>query len=84
MSAEPGDQKRENASQAYRLLAEEASDIVVVYEPDGRVYFASPALQRVLKRNGSDFDRKTFLDIVHPEDVALAKIVTATPLACLT
>ena len=80
MSAEPGDQKRENASQAYRLLAEEASDIVVVYEPDGRIYFASPALQRVLKRAGPDFDRRRFLDIVHPEDVALAKIVTATPL----
>ena len=80
MSAEPGDQKRENASQAYRLLAEEASDIVVVYEPEGRIYFSSPALQRVLKRAGSDFDRRRFLDIVHPEDVALAKAVIATPL----
>jgi PAS domain S-box-containing protein len=80
MSAESVNQKRENASEAYRLLAEEASDIVVIYEPDGSVYFASSALGRVLNRAVHDFDRKTFLHIVHPEDAPKAMIVTTTPL----
>jgi len=80
MSAQPGYEKRENASEAYRLLAEEAADIVVIYEPDGSIYFASSALGRVLNRAASDFERRTFLHIVHAEDGPKAMIVMATPL----
>jgi PAS domain S-box-containing protein len=80
MSAEPRDQKRENATEVYRLLAEEAADIVVVYEPDGHIYFASSALSRVLKRTADEFDRKALLHIVHPEDAPKAMIALATPL----
>ena len=80
MSADPVDQKRDNASQAYRLLAEEASDIVVVYEPDGSIYFASSALQRILQRESSEFTRAKLPQIVHPEDVPLVSVVLSTPL----
>lgn len=80
MSAELVDQKRDNASQAYRLLAEEASDIVVVYDPDGSIYFSSSALQRILKRDASDVARSRFTEIIHPEDAALASTILATPL----
>ena len=79
MPAEAGDEKRKNASEAYRLLAEESSDIVVVYEPDGEIYFASSALQRVLMRSPGEFSRSTLLHIVHPEDGPTAMAVMAIP-----
>ena len=44
---------RDRAYQAYRLMAEEASDIVMLHEPDGSVLFASSALQRILKHTAA-------------------------------
>jgi PAS domain S-box-containing protein len=80
MSGDPVDQKRDNAFQAYRLLAEEASDIVLVYEPDGSIYFASSALSRILHREPSDFARSKYPQVVHPEDVSTVSTLLTTPL----
>jgi PAS domain S-box-containing protein len=70
----------EKAYQAYRLMAEEASDIVVIREPDGRVFFASSALQRVLKRTPAEVENGHFLELVHPEDREQAAAIYAVPL----
>jgi len=68
MTADAGDEIRDNALYAYRLLAEEASDIVIVREPDGRVTFASPALDKVLGRKPDDVAYRNFAAIIHPDD----------------
>src|SRR5215470_18039212 len=44
------EEAREKAQQMYRLMTEEASDIILMYESDGRIVFASGALERVLGR----------------------------------
>jgi PAS domain S-box-containing protein len=80
MMAEPEDLNRENASHAYRLMAEETADIVIVREADGRISFASPALERVLGRRPMDLDRNNFLDLVHPDDIEKARTINAIPL----
>ena len=80
MSVEPIDEKHEKAYQAYRLMAEESSDIVLVREPDGSLFFVSSALERVLKRKPADIDGAKFLDIVHPEDLEKACVVRAVAL----
>jgi len=73
-------QDRERAYQAYRLMAEEASDIVILHEPDGSVFFASPALERVLGRTASDIEHHRFLDLIHPDDTDEAAKIHAIPL----
>jgi PAS domain S-box-containing protein len=80
MTAAAGDQIRDNALYAYRLLAEETSDIVIVREPNGAVYFASPALERVLGRRPDDVAYTNFLDLIHPDDIDRAYAIDAVPL----
>ena len=68
------------AYQAYRLMAEEASDIVILHEPDGRVSYASSALERILKRTAADVEQHKILELVHPDDVDEAAKINAVPL----
>jgi PAS domain S-box-containing protein len=77
---------REKAYRAYRLIAEESSDIVLLHKPDGSVSFASGALERVLKRKAHEIEGGKFLAFVHPDDVEeAARIVTVpTPGQALT
>ncbi|MGC9953390.1 MAG: PAS domain-containing sensor histidine kinase [Rhizomicrobium sp.] len=79
-SRSTSDQDREKAYHAYRLMAEEASDIVILHEPDGRIFFASSALERILKRTAADVERRRFLDLIHPDDVDEAVKINAVPL----
>jgi PAS domain S-box-containing protein len=71
---------REKAYDAYRQMAEESSDIVLLHRPDGSVSFASPALERVIKRSAPEIEGGKFLSFVHPEDVGEAAKVVAVPL----
>jgi PAS domain S-box-containing protein len=70
---------REKAYNAYRLMAEESSDIVLLHKPDGSVSFASGALERVLKRKPHEIESGKFLVFVHPDDVAEAAKLVAKP-----
>jgi PAS domain S-box-containing protein len=80
MMAAAGDQVRDKALYAYRLLAEETSDIVIVREPDGEIYFTSPALEKVLGRRAEDLDHAKFLALIHPDDREQAYAINAVPL----
>ncbi len=80
MAIVPEDQLRDNALYAYRLLAEETSDIVIVREADGSVYFTSPALEKVLGYKPVDVERGNVLKHVHPDDVDAAHSINAVPL----
>jgi PAS domain S-box-containing protein len=80
MTSAAGDESRDNALYAYRLLAEESSDIVIVREPGGPVYFASAALEKNLGRTTNDVAFTHFLDLVHPEDIDRAYAIYAVPL----
>ena len=74
------DRDREKAYRAYRLMAEEASDIVILHEPDGSVFFASSALERILKHTVDQIEHSKFLDLVHPDDVEEVAKIHAVPL----
>ena len=62
------EESREKAQQMYRLMTEEASDIILMYDKDGGVLFASHALERVLNRSVHDIEYGRFVEIVHPDD----------------
>ena len=80
MTAAAGDQIRDKALYAYRLLAEETSDIVLVREPEGAVYFASPSLEKILGLKADDVAYTNYLAHVHPDDTNRAYTLNAVPL----
>jgi len=59
----------ERSEAKYRLIAEEASDIIHHFAPDGRILYASPSVKAVL---GYDMDEikhlAPFIKFVHPDD----------------
>ncbi|MEJ0099546.1 MAG: diguanylate cyclase [Pseudomonadota bacterium] len=52
-----------------RLLADHASDIIVLTDMNGRRLYVSPSVQEVLGQKPEDFLRSTFRDLVAPEHV---------------
>ncbi len=70
--------EREKTQQRYRLIAEEASDIILLQENDQNV-FTSNAMERLLDRKPEEFQNGEYLKIVHPDDVDEAKKVLGRP-----
>lgn len=66
-------ERARQASEAkYRLMAEEASEVVTQYDLNGRVVFISDAVKDVLGRLPEEFIGKELCyEIIHPEDASL-------------
>jgi PAS domain S-box-containing protein len=72
------EKEREAAQKMYRVMTEQASDIIMMYAPGGKVLFASQALERILGRTAEEVE-KNFLMLVHPDDRKEASGFTASP-----
>ena len=72
--------ERAQAEKRYRIMMEEASDIIMLQGPQGCVEFASGALERILGRTVREFDQSGYLAIVHPDDRLEAEKVAKRPL----
>ena len=57
-------------AQFWRLLAQEAPDLITRHAPDGRIRFASRAAQSLLGRDAATLEGLTPRDLAHPEDLA--------------
>jgi two-component system cell cycle sensor histidine kinase/response regulator CckA len=53
----------------FRLMIENASDIIFQVSPDGSIEYASPSLERLLGRPPESITGHSGFDFVHPEDV---------------
>ncbi|MBV8976000.1 MAG: PAS domain-containing sensor histidine kinase [Alphaproteobacteria bacterium] len=73
------EQAREQAQRMYRLMTEEASDIILLYDDQSRILFASQALERVLGRNVLEIEQGRFFDLVHPDDLEAAHALDQRP-----
>lgn len=62
------EEAREKAQKMYRVMAEESSDIIMLYEGEGRIVFASNALDTIMKRTIEEVDGPKFIDLIHPDD----------------
>jgi cell cycle sensor histidine kinase DivJ len=71
---------RAEAEAMYRVMTEQASDIIMLHARDGDVLFASHALRRILNLSPRDFDNSSFLKLVHPDDHEEASKLDALPL----
>jgi PAS domain S-box-containing protein len=61
-----------DTSRQYRLLAENASDLVVMTSPDSVITWVSPSLTRSLGWAVEDLMGSRLLDLVHPDAAAAA------------
>jgi PAS domain S-box-containing protein len=73
------EEAREKAEKMYRVMTEQASDVILYYADKGKVLFASEALWRMLRRTVAEIDQSKYLELVHPDDLEAAKMLEAWP-----
>ena len=67
-----------NSEAHFRSLIENASDIITVHTPDGRITYGSPSIERVLGYPPEGVAGRSVFDIVHREDApAIREILQA-------
>ena len=74
----PQDDDRDIELARYRVMAEEASDIIMLHEK-GKAVCVSAALDRLLKRTPDEFQSGGYLQSVHPDDLTEAMKVRGRP-----
>jgi PAS domain S-box-containing protein len=66
------EQALRESEQRYRMLTERATDMIVRYDPSGRIEFASPSVQQ-LGYTPADLVGRDMAEFVHPADQAKAQ-----------
>ncbi|MEE3623308.1 ATP-binding protein [Nitrospirillum sp. BR 11752] len=62
---------REESEARFRLLADRASDIILLTRPDGTRLYVSPSVERILGYSVAEFTRLPLSDLRHPDDDAV-------------
>ena len=57
------------AEQRYRALVESSSEVTMIFSPEGRVVYASPAAEVAFGAPPQNIVGQTTLEIVHPNDI---------------
>ena len=73
-SSEITDSKRarlalEESERRYRMLAENASDVVTVFDAEFNIVYLSPSSERLFGFSTEDFGDRSVFSVVHPEDL---------------
>ncbi|MBI5710927.1 MAG: response regulator [Candidatus Eisenbacteria bacterium] len=73
-----------SSEERYRLLVENAADLITVLDGEGRYVFASPSIRRMLGYEPEALIGTDALDLIHPEDAervraAMAEVLGGTP-----
>ncbi|THU41819.1 response regulator [Niastella caeni] len=63
------EQALQNSEQKFRLLAENAEDIISVSSPDGTFQYVSPSVEKALGFFREEMEGHSITEFVHPEDV---------------
>lgn len=63
----------------FRLLAENSSDCLATYRPDGTLLYVSPVVERIFGYTAQELSGKSNFEMAHPDDIAvlLAALQTA-------
>jgi PAS domain S-box-containing protein len=57
----------------FRALIENSTDLIAIFEADGRLTYASPSAQRILGYEPGTIQRQNVFDYMHPDDAARAR-----------
>jgi diguanylate cyclase (GGDEF)-like protein/PAS domain S-box-containing protein len=63
------------SEERFRALVRNASDVIVISEPDGTIRYCSPAVERRWGRHPDQLRGSHVVELVHPEDRACARHV---------
>jgi len=66
-------EKLEKTEKEHRLILENAQDIVVTINGDGKITYTNPAVERILGFTPEEVIGKPFSEFVHPEDLDYIK-----------
>ncbi|MEA2571474.1 MAG: hypothetical protein QOI24_3475 [Acidobacteriota bacterium] len=69
-----------NSEEQFRSIIENASDVIVIVELDGRIRYESPSVERVLGYPPDILGGKPLLDIIHPDDTERAAAFLTGPI----
>ncbi|MEA1653082.1 ATP-binding protein [Nitrospirillum sp. BR 11164] len=61
----------EESEARFRLLADRASDIILLTRPDGTRLYVSPSVKRILGYGVAEFTRLPLVELRHPDDHAI-------------
>ena len=64
----PADAPDHRAESRYKVLAEHASDLVMLHDASGDVTWASPSVSDMLGRTPDDLQETSFFSVVHADD----------------
>ncbi|MGE3139422.1 MAG: diguanylate cyclase [Thermoleophilia bacterium] len=67
--------RRASSEADYRLLAENATDMIARITPDGRILYMSPACREILGYEPDEMVGRPYWDFAHPDDVAVVMAV---------
>src|SRR5947209_741307 len=70
-----------HSEERFRSLVQNASDVIAILDADGRIGYASPAVQAVWGQSPEELRGGVLLDLVHPEEQAAAEAYLANLLA---
>ena len=71
------------AEQRYRALVEVSNDLTLIFSPEGRITYASPAVERIFSVRPRAVVGRLIKDIVHPDDFKTFREVGGKALAGL-
>jgi len=57
------------SEEQFRLLVENASDVITILDGDGAIHYQSPSLERVLGYKPKDVVGKSIFEFIHPDDL---------------
>src|SRR5260221_2578992 len=62
-----------SSEELFRSIIESVSDFISIIQPTGEIRYPSPSVEALLGVKPDDVRGKPFLDLVHPDDLAVAK-----------
>ncbi|MGP4042011.1 PAS domain S-box protein [Gracilibacillus sp. D59] len=73
------EKKLQESEERFRIIAENAHDLIVLLNHQGRIIYASPSFKRIVGFSQDEYLDKIFLHNIHPEDQeSLHELVTGS------
>ncbi len=61
------------SKEKYKLISQNTSDLIKVYDLNGRIQFASPSHEEMLGYSSEYLEGKSYYEFIHPEDLEVTK-----------